>query len=48
VNRSLSALPMYLAFAVTIASLVGLAIDLTQTAYTAARTAHTVVLVAAS
>ena len=44
-NRLLSAIPLYLAVAVTAAGLIGLGVDLTQTAYTAARTAQTVVLV---
>lgn len=43
--RSLAAARSFLAVAVTAAAIAGLGIDLAQTAYTAAHTAQTVVLV---
>ncbi|MCU1279930.1 MAG: hypothetical protein JWM53_3476 [bacterium] len=44
--RPFRALPLYMAFAVTLASIAALSIDLAQTATAASHTAHTVVLVA--
>ncbi|MDB5026730.1 MAG: hypothetical protein JWO66_419 [Candidatus Eremiobacteraeota bacterium] len=44
--RPFHALLTYLAFAVTLAAIAGLSIDLAQTATAASHTAHTVVLVA--